>query len=241
MRLSPLLVVALAACGGIQRPLAAQVATGSANGPPGGILVFSSRCANLMMHCPMTWSPAVDAIVTSGLSFHGFQTIDPTHLRTDEARRTETTNDESSRTATTSRESGVEATSVILIPIVTFHKSNGATVVVHESREKTVVLEGATLEDLTIPDRRALMEMAGATSLLSTQITVGANWSTWSTRQIVEVMVKLSDAASGEMRWSARCAASSGDFPSAAAALEAAAHCVVDSLDASGVKASAPR
>jgi hypothetical protein len=43
-------------------------------------------------------------------------------------------------------------------------------------------------------------------------------------------MIKLSDATNGEMRWSARCKAYSGDFPSAAVAIEAAAHCVVDAI-----------
>lgn len=231
MRLAALSSLLLfAACGGSPRPLVAQFATGPASAPPGGVLVFASQCANMEMHCPLTWSPAIDAIVTSGLSFHGYQTIDPAKLRKDEATRTETVQDESSRTETTTNETRGGVQTVGIIPIATLVTSRGKSIVVHESRERTVVIEGATLEDLTLPDRRALMEMAGASSLLTTQIIVGANWSSWHDDQRVEVMVKLADATTGEMRWSARCAASSGDYPSPAAALEAAAHCVVDAL-----------
>jgi len=225
------LLLILAACGGAQHPrLAAQTAVGPANAPPGGVLVMSSQCAGMQASCPRTWAPTVDAIVTSGLSFHGYTTLDPSKLRKDEAQRTETTVDTSSRTESHSTNSVKEAGVVGIIPFATYTTSKGTTVTMSQSTEKTVVIVGATLEDLALADRKALMDLAGAHSFLTTQIIVGANWSVWSTAQSVEVMIKLSDAADGSMRWSARCAASSGDFPSAAAAIEAAAHCVVDAL-----------
>ena len=81
-----------------------------------------------------------------------------------------------------------------------------------------------------LADRKDLMQLMGAGSVVATHIVVGANWSSWSQSQAVEVMIKVSDAFDGTMRWSTRCAASSGDYPSAPAAIEAAARCAVDAL-----------
>jgi len=227
------LLFVLAACGGAQRPpLAAQMAVGPANTPPGGVLVMSAQCAGMQATCPRTWAPAVDAIVTSGLSFHGYTTLDPSKLRKDEAGRTETNEESESHTETHHDETTKEVGAVAIIPFATYTTTKGTTVTMSHSTSKTVVITGATLEELTIPDRKALMQLAGANSLLQTQIVVGANWSAWTTAQSVEVMVKLSDAFDGSMRWSARCSASSGDYPSAAAAIEAAAHCVSDAMTA---------
>ena len=229
--LSWFLVLGLAACGGSQHPrLAAQLAVGPANGPPGGVLVMSSECAGMQARCPRTWASTVDAIVTSGLSFHGYATIDPAKLRKDEGTRLETTVEKDSKTTTTTDTSTGEVGVVVIIPFATYTTTKGTQVTVSESFEKTVVLTGATLEDLALEDRKKLIELAGAHSLLTTHIVVGANWSVWSTAQTAEVMIKLSDAVDGSMRWSARCMASSGDFPSAAAAIEAAARCVIDAV-----------
>jgi hypothetical protein len=234
MRLVISSVLAIAACGGVQHPapLTAQTAVGPASGDPGGVLVFSSRCAGMQAQCPATWAPTVDAIVTSGLAFHGYATIDPATLHKDEAHRTETTHDESSNDVSHADTTTSEAGAAGILPFASYTTTKGTTVSMHQSREKTVVIEGAALEDLVLADRKALMELAGARSVLTTQIIVGASWSAWSTDQdqTVEVMLKLSDADTGAMRWSARCAASSGNFPSAAAAIEAAAHCVADAM-----------
>jgi hypothetical protein len=228
---SVLLIVGAAACGGAAPPLAAQRAVGPANAaPPGNVLVFSSQCANMEVHCPPTWSNAVDAIVTSGLSFHGFSTIDPAKLRKDEATRSETTHTVDS-TTTVSHEGSVGSVGAVgFIPIASYTTSRGKTVTVVQSYEKTVTINGATLEDLALQDRRNLMQLAGAGSVLTTSIIVGANWSVWSQAQSVEVMIKLSDAVDGTMRWSSRCAANSGDYASAPAAIEAAARCAVDAF-----------
>jgi hypothetical protein len=231
MRSAVISMFALAACGGAQHPrLAAQVAVGPANTPPGGVLVMSSQCAGMQQSCPHTWAPTVDAIVTSGLSFHGYSMLDPTKLRKDEATRSETTVEKDVNATTSHHDTVKEVGMAAFIPFASYTTSKGTTVTMSHSTEKTVIIDGATLEELALADRKALMDLAGARSLLTTQIIVGANWSVWSTAQSVEVMIKLSDAADGSMRWSARCAASSGDFPSAAAAIEAAAHCVADAM-----------
>lgn len=225
------LLFVMAGCAGAQRPpLAAQMAVGPANAPPGGVLVMSAQCAGMQATCPHTWAPTVDAIVTSGLSFHGYTTLDPSKLRKDEGGRTETHNETESKVETQHHNSTTALGAVAVVPFATYTTSKGTSLTLSHSSSKTVVLTGATLEELTIPDRKALMQLAGANSLLQTQIVVGANWSAWTTSQSVEVMVKLSDAFDGTMRWSARCSASSGDYPSAAAAIEAAAHCVADAM-----------
>ena len=229
-------VIPMAAACVQQHPgrLTAQLAVGPADAPPGGVLVFSSRCSDLQAHCPSTWAPTVDAIVTSGLEFHGYTTIDPARLRKDDARRSETTRDTSSHDETHRVSNSADVGAAAIIPFASYSTTRATTVSMHESHEKTVVIDGATLEDLALDDRKALMKLAGARSVLTTQIILGASWTTWTAtqNQTVEVMIKLSDADHGGMRWSARCTASSGTFPSAAAAIEAAAHCVVDALTA---------
>jgi len=119
-----------------------------------------------------------------------------------------------------------EVGAVAIIPFASITTSSGKTVSVSQSYEKTVIVNGATLEDLGVEDRKKLIQAIGAGSILTTSIIVGANWSVWTTQQQVEVMVKLSDAVDGTMRWSA----SSGDFPSVDAAIEATAWCVANAI-----------
>lgn len=231
--LTSFFILGAVGCGGGQRPrLGAEVALGAANGPPGGVLVFSSGCAGMQARCPSSWSPAVDAIITNGLAFRGYTTIDPSKLRKDEGTREETTVNKDSTSVVKHDDTIASVGVVLLVPVASYTTSKGTTITINQSTEKTVVLTGATLEDLALDDRKQLLAQAGAQSLLTTQIVVGANWSVWTTAQSVEVMIKLSDAVDGTMRWSARCSANSGDFPSAAAAIEAAAHCAVESITA---------
>ena len=61
---------------------------------------------------------------------------------------------------------------------------------------------------------------------------VGANYSVWTQAQVVEVVIKLAAADSGEMRWSTRCAASSADYASVDAAIEGAARCAANAFTA---------
>ena len=226
------LVFSAAACGASQQapPATAEIALGSANGPPGGVLVMSAHCAGMERRCPSSWAPAVDAIVTSGLAFHGYRTIDPAGLRKDAGTRTEKTVDTDTKTETSHHDEENSVGAVAIIPIASFTTSQGRTVRLTQSHEKTVVLEGATFDDLTPQDRQALMKLAGAHSVLTTQVIVGANWSVWTMAQSVQVVIKLSDAESGAMRWSSRCSASSDKYPSVDAAIEAAAHCTVDAV-----------
>lgn len=230
-----LLILGATGCAGSQRamrPVTAEVAIGQANGAPGGVLVMSAHCAGMERRCPSSWAPAVDAIITSGLAFRGYVTIDPASLRKDEGTRRVKTVNTDTQTETSEKDKESSGGLVAILPIATYTTSKGRTIRVTQSHEKTVVLDGATFEDLVPEDRRALMARAGARSVLTTQVIVGANWSVWTIAQRVQVVIKLSDASNGAMRWSSRCSTSSRNYPSVDAALEAAAHCAVNAITA---------
>ena len=228
--LSLFTLATLAACGGANRTLHSELATGPAQGPPGRVLVVSATCGNLDAACRNHWAPSVDQIVTSALEFHGYATIDPQSLRKDEATRTETTSSGTSRTETTTQGTSVSGGVVGPLPIIMASKLNGRSVTVSESQQKTVIVEGATYDELPIEDRRTLLELAGAGSVLTTRVVVGADYGVWTKKQDVEVMVKLSAATDGEMRWSSRCRASSTNHDNANQAIEAAARCAVHEI-----------
>jgi hypothetical protein len=105
--------------------------------------------------CRMGWAPTVDSIVVSGLEFHGYATIDPGSLRKDEAQRSETTVTADSREEHYASSSAREVGIVGILPVASSGSSTGKSLTIRESREKTVVITGATLEDLALPDRRA--------------------------------------------------------------------------------------
>ena len=223
-------LVPLVACASTPKPVHAERAVGPAQGPPGRVLVVSATCGNLDEACRNQWAPSVDQIVISALEFRGYSTIDPTTLRKDPATRTETTATGGERVDTRTDDRGVSGGLVGPIPLVIASARKGHTVTVTESQHRTVIVEGATYDELPIEDRRALLELAGAGSVLTTRVIVGASYGTWTTRQDVEVLVKLSDARDGTMRWSARCRAESHDHASANEAIEAAARCAAHEI-----------
>jgi hypothetical protein len=228
-----LLLSGTAACATASpRPLTPETAQGIAAGPAGKVLVISASCGSMQSQCRPTWSEAVDGIVVGGLEFHGYSTIDPSTLRKDAAERSESTvSDDSTRTHTSKNKS----TGVGLVgmwPVIARNDTTTSSISVSQSKQKTVVVTGATFEDLPLDDRRELLRFAGAESVLSTRLVVGANYHNWSSAQFVEVMVKLSAAADGSMRWATRCVASSSDFASVEAAIDAAARCAAGSIAA---------
>lgn len=228
-----LLLSLLAACGGTtasQRPLTAEVMRGPAPGPAGRVLVITATCGSLETECRTTWAPTVDQIVLGALEFRGYDTIDPQSLRKDERQRDERIEEHDSRVESESSASGAAGGIIGLIPIVTGGGSQSKSVTVSQSRHRTVILQGANFEDLRLEDKRALMQLAGANSVATTRVVVGANYGTWSVAQLVEVVVKLAAADTGTMLWSTRCAASSGDFPSVEAAIENAARCAASAF-----------
>lgn len=227
-----LLFVALTACAGSSvGPMRAELTTGPASGPPGRVLVVSATCGELDAPCRNQWAPSVDQIVIAALEFRGYATIDPTTLRKDPGTRSETTSSSWSRvdTKTDQREADVM---FVPTPILVGSIQRGRVVSVTESQQRTLIVDGATYDELPVEDRRALLELAGAGSVLTTRVIVGATYGTWTKQQEVEVMVKMSDARDGSMRWSARCSASSRADDSAVRAIEAAARCAVDDVRA---------
>lgn len=227
-------LLVLAACASKQpgAVLAPQAMIGPAAGPPGRVLVLTASCGGLEAECRDSWAPAVDAIVTGSLDFHGYNTIDPATLRKDERTRHETIETTDDRTESSSSTETAEAGVIGIIPIASLGASASASVTVTRTRHKTVVLEGASFEDLRLEDRTALMAMAGANSVLTTRVIVGANYSAWTEAQVVEVVIKLAAADTGEMRWSTRCAATSAEYASVDAAIEGAARCAAGAFTA---------
>lgn len=218
----------LAACGGTgpARPLMAESLHGPGAGPAGRVLVISATCGSLDAACRDTWAPTVDQIVLGGLEFRGYDTIDPATLRKDERHRDERIEESVENTTVNAKQNDRDVGVIGIIPIAAgSHSENRSEVTVTRSRQRTVLLIGAQFDDLVIADKQAVMQLAGAATVATTRVVVGANYGNWSVAQNVEVVVKLSAADTGDMRWSARCMASSVDYPSVEAAIENAARC----------------
>lgn len=207
-----------------------QAMHGEVTDPSGRVLVMSATCGSVEHECRDTWAPAVDELVMTGLEFHGYPTIDPASLRKDERQRTETTVAGETTTVSDSSSTTKTAELVLVIPLLGTTTSDAHSVKVVNSHQKTIVLEGARFEDLTLADRQQLTDAAKADSVLTSRITVGANYSNWRVAQNVEVMLKLASPTSGKMLWSTRCEASSEQFASVDQAIENAARCAVGAL-----------
>ena len=229
----PCLVVA--ACGGAtphqsQRVLQPEAMQGPAAGPAGRVLVITATCGSLETECRNTWAPTVDQIVLGALEFRGYDTIDPASLRKDERKRDEKIEEHDSRTEHHHSETGGGVGFIGVIPFGGAGGGEGSSVTVTHSRHRTVHLEGANYEDLRLEDKRALMQLAGAATVATTRVVVGANYGTWTAAQNVEVIVKLAAADTGDMRWSTRCIASSRDYPNVENAIENAARCAASAF-----------
>jgi hypothetical protein len=226
----------LAACGGTTtptntaRPLNAEAMRGTATGPSGKVLVITATCGHLEAECRDSWAPTVDQIVLGGLEFRGYTTIDPETLRKDERKRDERIEESSSKHAHEDSASGGGGGFIGIIPIVGGGRAESKSLTVSQSRHRTVVLSGANYEDLRLEDKKALMQLAGANTVATTRVVVGANYGAWKVEQNVEVIVKLAAADTGDMRWSTRCMASSTDYPNVEAAIEQAARCAASAF-----------
>jgi hypothetical protein len=225
----PASIVVVAACGGTSaaplRPLHPEAMHGPVAGPAGRVLVITATCGSLEAECRDTWAPTVDQIVLGALEFRGYDTIDPQTLRKDERKREERIEEHNSSASNQSSESGGGLGLIGVLPIAGAGGSSSSTITISQSRHRTIILSGANYEDLRLEDKKALMSLAGAGTVATTRVVVGANYGTWKVAQNVEVIVKLAAADTGEMRWSTRCMASSTDYPNVEAAIENAARC----------------
>jgi hypothetical protein len=216
----------------------AESMRGPAAGPSGRVLVLTASCGSPRRDCRHTWAPSVDQIVLGALEFRGFDTIDPQSLRKDERKRDEKIEEANSRnestSSSTSDSSGGGVGFIGIIPVggagASSNASSSHSLTVSYSRHKTVILQGASFEDLRLEDKQALMKLAGAQTVATARVIVGANYGAWTIAQNVEVVIKLADAATGEMRWSTRCMASSEDHSSAELAIEHAARCATSAF-----------
>ena len=236
------IIFLLAACGSTQtsqmssetgapgRPLHAESLRGPAAGPAGPVLVITASCGSLEEECRDTWAPTVDQIVLGALEFRGYNTIDPETLRKDERKRDEKIEESSSRTEHNSSSQGGGVGFIGIIPVGGAGGSSSHSLTVSKSRHKTIVLSGANYEDLRLEDKHALMKLAGAQTVATIRVVVGANYSAWEVAQNVEVVVKLASAETGEMRWSTRCMASSVGYPNVETAIENAARCATSAF-----------
>jgi hypothetical protein len=216
----------------------AEAMRGPAAGPSGRVLVLTASCGSLDDECRHTWAPSVDQIVLGALEFRGFDTIDPQSLRKDERTRDEKIEEANARNESTasssSSASGGGAGFIGIIPVggvgASSSESSSQSLTVSYSRHKTVILQGANFEDLRIQDKQALMKLAGAQTVATTRVIVGANYGAWTIAQNVEVVIKLADAATGDMRWSTRCMASSANHSNVELAIEHAARCATSAF-----------
>lgn len=225
-------IVVVTACGGAppRQPLFAEVMQGPVAGPTGRVLVITAACGSLEAQCRETWAPTVDQIVLGALEFRGYATIDPQTLRKDERKRDERIEENDSKVRNEKSESAGGLAFIGILPTAGVGGSQGTSVTISHSRHKTIILSGANYEDLRLEDKRALMSLAGAGTVATTRVVVGANYGTWTMAQNVEVIVKLAAADTGDMRWSTRCMASSKDYPNVEAAIENAARCAASAF-----------
>lgn len=187
---------------------------------PARVLVLPAACGSVEAPCPETYINTVDTIVRGGLEFVGFNIVEGDKLFAQTRQRSE---EHTSRTTTDDSKTSTEyERSMAPDDRVTTTSSSRST-------EKTsrVVLDGPTFADLALEERQALLAQTGADSFLSVRIIVGGNMGVWTPNQNVEVMVKLGVMQGDLMAWASRCLASSNDFSTVDAALEAAARCAI--------------
>jgi hypothetical protein len=187
---------------------------------PTRVLVLPAGCGSVERPCPQSYITAVDAIVRSGLEFVGLNLVESETLlaqtrQRHEEQRTKTTNSETSSTTTMESPLGFDNT-------VTRNTTSTST-----ENERFVVLDGPTFEDMALAERQALLAQSGADAVLSVRIVIGGTIGVWAPNQNVEVLIKLGVSQGDAMAWASRCIASSNDFTTVDAALEAAARCAI--------------
>ena len=216
------LLVTLAACGsGTQVQLRPQVQLGPASHEQANkVLALSATCGSVEFECPEEYVAVVDGIVRSTMDFAGYTLVEPRTLRAETRDRQETHEKEvvESESASTTK---VDRTLDFDDNIDSRHSSRTT------RTHSVTVLSGSNFEDLDVATRKQVLADAGADSVLTVRIVVGAEVGVWAPNQNVEVMVKLGVEGGDSMAWASRCIASSNDFSTVNAALENAARCAV--------------
>jgi hypothetical protein len=222
--LPALAALALAACGGgPTRPpvLYPQVQPGpAAQVRPNRVLVLPAACGDVEATCPRSYITAVDAIVRGGLEFVGHNLVESETLLSQTRQRHE----EQGRKTTTTDSASSTSYHRPRFDDAGHSQSSSSTTTETTS---SIILDGPTFEDLAIGERQAVLQQAGADAVVSVRIIIGGSIGVWAPNQNVEVMVKLGVDHGDVMAWASRCLASSNDFTTVDAALEAAARCAI--------------
>jgi hypothetical protein len=197
---------------------------------PKKILSLTSTCGAMDARCTNGYRAAVDNIVRSSLEFAGYSVIDSESLRLATRQRTEehTTTATTTNTTTTSQSTELIHPLIILPLLAKSEESTTNSATVTQTDTSFIVLTGSNFEDLSVDDRREVIEKSGAEGLLSVRIVIGGNTGAWQPNQAVEVAIKLSVKAGDEMVWASRCKANSLDMTTVQAALENATRCAMD-------------
>jgi hypothetical protein len=215
-------LVSLSACtpqrGVVLHP---QVQPGPAAGVrPNRVLVLHAACGSVEFPCPDSYIDTVDTIVRGGLEFDGYNLVEAEGLRNQTRQRHEEHSSTSSNSASTTN-TKVERPLAFDDNVTTTSNASSGT------QTSFVVLDGPGFEDLSVDERRAVLQKSGADAVLSVRIVVGGAVGVWVPNQNVEVMVKLGVNLGDAMAWASRCTASSNDFSTVNAALENAARCAI--------------
>lgn len=221
--LGAVLAAGAAGCNTPRQPpvLYPQVQPGPAAGVhPTRVLVLPAGCGSVEWQCPQSYITTVDTIVRSGLEFVGHNLVESETLlnqtrQRHEEQKTRTTTHDS--TSVTEMERG-------LAPDDTITRTERSATT---ETERHVILDGPTFEDLAVGERQAVLAQAGADAVLSVRIVIGGTIGVWAPNQNVEVLIKMGVAQGDAMAWASRCMASSNDFTTVNAALEAAARCAI--------------
>lgn len=217
------LVVSLSGCTTQRQPpvLHPQVQPGpAAQARPTRILVLPAACGSVESQCPPSYITTVDTIVRGGLEFVGHNLVESEALLNQTRERHE---QQDSKTTTDSTTSRTENQRTLGFDDAVNHQSDS----VHTEQSRSVTLDGPIFEDLSVGERHELLQQVGADAVLSVRIIIGGTIGIWVPNQNVEVMVKLGVAQGDAMAWASRCMASSNDFTTVDAALEAAARCAI--------------
>lgn len=216
-------LASLAGCANQRQPpvLYPQVQPGpAAQARPTRILVLPAACGSVEAQCPPSFITTVDTIVRGGLEFVGHNLVESETLLNQTRQRHE---EQSSRTVTGGEASRTEYDRSLAFDETVTRQADSQ----HTEQSRSVTLDGPIFEDLSVAERHELLQQVGADAVLSVRIVIGGTIGIWVPNQNVEVMVKLGVSQGDTMAWASRCMASSNDFTTVDAALEAAARCAI--------------
>lgn len=202
-------------------PLIATVQQGpAAHARPQRVLVLHASCGSVEHRCPRSYIEAVDAIVRNGLEVAGYALVDPDTLRLETRQRHE---EHETKTTTSAGHSETTIERKLAFDDHVISDHDGTTT----STRDLVVLDGPGFEDLTVLERREVLDQAGADAVLNVRIVIGGQIGLWTPNHSVEVLVRLGADRGDTMAWAATCGARSREYSTVDAALEHAARCAI--------------